>query len=260
MIDIKLIREKPDFVKQALLNRNYDTKIIDDILSLDAKFRNLTNQVNQLRSQRNTISKQVAQKKASGQTDEVELLMNEGKKIGEQIDSIESQLKEIEQQINRLILFVPNIPDSSVPVGKDETFNPQIRKWGEPRKFDFPAQAHWDLGPALGFMDFDRAAKLSGSRFTVMYNAFAKLERALINFMLDLHTKEHGYTEVWVPHLVKRSTMTTTGQLPKFEEEAYRIEADDLFLIPTAEVPLVALRSDEILEEKDLPLLYTAYT
>ncbi|MFN4190117.1 MAG: serine--tRNA ligase [Pseudothermotoga sp.] len=260
MIDIKLIREKPDFVKQALLNRNYDTKIIDDILSLDTKFRALTNQVNQLRSQRNAISKQVAQKKASGQTDEVDLLMNEGKKIGEQIDSIESQLKGIEEQINRLILFVPNIPDSSVPIGKDETSNLEVRRWGEPKNFDFPAQAHWDLGPALGLMDFDRAAKLSGSRFTVMYSAFAKLERALMNFMLDLHTKEHGYTEVWVPHLVKRSTMTTTGQLPKFEEEAYKIEADDLFLIPTAEVPLVALRSEEILEEKDLPLLYTAYT
>lgn len=260
MIDIKLIREKPDFVKQALLNRNYDTKIIDDILSLDTKFRALTNQVNQLRSQRNAISKQVAQKKASGQTDEVDLLMNEGKKIGEQIDSIESQLKGIEEQINKLLLFVPNIPDSSVPIGKDETSNLEVRRWGEPKNFDFPAQAHWDLGPALGLMDFDRAAKLSGSRFTVMYNAFAKLERALMNFMLDLHTKEHGYTEVWVPHLVKRSTMTTTGQLPKFEEEAYRIEADDLFLIPTAEVPLVALRSEEILEEKDLPLLYTAYT
>ncbi len=260
MIDIKLIREKPDFVKQALLNRNYDTKIIDEILMLDAKFRNLTNQVNQLRSQRNAISKQVAQKKASADVQEIEALVNEGKKIGEKISSIEAELKEIEEQIGKLVLFIPNIPDQSVPIGKDETFNQQIRTWGEPRKFDFPAQAHWDLGPALGLMDFDRAAKLSGSRFTVMYGAFARLERALINFMLDLHTKEHGYTEVWVPHLVKRSTMTTTGQLPKFEEEAYRIEADDLFLIPTAEVPLVALRSEEILEENQLPLLYTAYT
>lgn len=260
MIDIRLIREKPDFVKKALEKRNYEKKMVDDLLSLDAQFRELTNQINQLRAQRNSISKMVAQAKSSGKTEEIENLTEEGKKIGRQIDSIEDQLKEIKVQMEKLMLLVPNIPDDSVPEGKDETSNREIRKWGDPKKFDYNPQAHWDLGPSLGLMDFDRAAKLSGSRFTVMYGMFAKLERALTNFMLDMHTKEHGYTEVWLPHIVKRETMTITGQLPKFEEEAYRIEADDLFLIPTAEVPLVALRSNEILEEKDLPLLYTAYT
>ncbi len=260
MVDIKLIRENPDFVKQALKSRNYDTKPVDEILELDRKYRSLTTELNQLRSQRNSISKQVAQAKAAGREDEIINLTALGKQVGERIDEIENQQKEIEVKIKNILLYIPNIPDASVPVGKDELFNVEVRKWGEPRRFSFEPLAHWDLGPKLGLMDFDRAAKLSGSRFTVMYSALARLERALINFMLDLHTKEHGYTEVWVPHLVNRNTLTVTGQLPKFEEEMYRCDADDLFLIPTAEVPLVALRSDEILEEKELPILYTAYT
>lgn len=260
MLDIRLFRENPEYVKNALKNRNYDTSIVDEIVSLDTKVRQLTNEVNQLRAQRNNISKRVAQAKARGDEQEVLQLTEEGKKINERIEFVEKDLDEIKEKLNKLMLYVPNIPHESVPVGPDETHNVEVRKWGEPRKFDFSPKAHWDLGPELGLMDFDRAAKLSGSRFTIMYSALARLERALINFMLDLHTKEHGYTEVWVPHLVKRGTMTITGQLPKFEEEAYRIDSDDLFLIPTAEVPLVALRSDEILEEKHLPLLYTAYT
>jgi len=260
LLDIRLFRENPEYVKNALKNRNYDTSIVDEIVSLDTKVRQLTNEVNQLRAQRNNISKRVAQAKARGDEQEVLQLTEEGKKINERIEFVEKDLDEIKEKLNKLMLYVPNIPHESVPVGPDETHNVEVRKWGEPRKFDFSPKAHWDLGPELGLMDFDRAAKLSGSRFTIMYSALARLERALINFMLDLHTKEHGYTEVWVPHLVKRGTMTITGQLPKFEEEAYRIDSDDLFLIPTAEVPLVALRSDEILEEKYLPLLYTAYT
>jgi seryl-tRNA synthetase len=260
LLDIRLFREDRERIKNALKSRNHDTAIVDEIVSLDTKVRQLTNEVNQLRAQRNNLSKRVAQAKARGDEQEAARLMEEGKNIGERIDAIEKELDEVKQKLDRLMLYVPNLPHESVPIGPDETHNVEVRRWGEPRKFDFEAKAHWDLGPQLGLMDFDRAAKLSGSRFTVMYSAFARLELALINFMLDLHTKEHGYTEVWVPHLVKRSTMIVTGQLPKFEEEAYRIDSDDLFLIPTAEVPLVALRSDEILEEKQLPLLYTAYT
>ncbi|AEH51761.1 serine--tRNA ligase [Pseudothermotoga thermarum] len=260
MIDIKLIRENPDFVKKALENRNYDPKMVDEVLELDKKYRALTTELNQLRAQRNNISKLVAQAKAAGKEDEVVSLTSQGKQISERIDAIEDEQKQIEAKIKNLLLYIPNVPDSSVPIGKDETFNVEVRRWGEPRKFDFEPLPHWEIGPKLGLMDFDRAAKLSGSRFTVMYSALAKLERALINFMLDLHTKEHGYTEVWVPHLVTRNTLTVTGQLPKFEEEMYRCDMDDLFLIPTAEVPLVALRADEILEEEDLPILYTAYT
>lgn len=259
-MDIRLFRENPEYVKNALKNRNYDTSIVDEIVSLDAKVRQMTNEANQLRAQRNNISKRVAQAKARGDEQEAAQLTEEGKKINERIEFVEKDLDEVREKLNRLMLYVPNIPHDSVPVGPDETHDIEVKRWGEPRKFDFSPKAHWDLGPELGLTDFDRAAKLSGSRFTIMYSALARLERALINFMLDLHTKEHGYTEVWVPHLVKRSTMTITGQLPKFEEEAYRIDSDDLFLIPTAEVPLVALRSEEILEEKHLPLLYTAYT
>ncbi|RKX50183.1 MAG: serine--tRNA ligase, partial [Thermotogae bacterium] len=167
---------------------------------------------------------------------------------------------EIERSLKNLLLQVPNIPHTSVPVGEDESGNVEVRRWGKPREFDFPPKAHWDLGPDIGLMDFERASKLSGSRFTVMYGKLAKLERALVNFMLDVHVLEHGYTEVWLPHLVKRETITITGQLPKFEEDLYNTKKDDLFLIPTAEVPLVALHAGEILEEKDLPKKYVSYT
>jgi seryl-tRNA synthetase (EC 6.1.1.11) len=207
LLDIRLFREDRERIKNALKSRNHDTAIVDEIVSLDTKVRQLTNEVNQLRAQRNNLSKRVAQAKARGDEQEAARLMEEGKNIGERIDAIEKELDEVKQKLDRLMLYVPNLPHESVPIGPDETHNVEVRRWGEPRKFDFEAKAHWDLGPQLGLMDFDRAAKLSGSRFTVMYSAFARLERALINFMLDLHTKEHGYTEVWVPHLVKRSTM-----------------------------------------------------
>ncbi|MGB9614765.1 MAG: serine--tRNA ligase, partial [Fervidobacterium sp.] len=197
--------------------------------------------------------------KAEGNNEEFEKVIAESKKIGEEIAQYESKQKELEEKMFNLALYVPNIPHESVPVGKDETENVEIRRWGEPRKFDFEPKAHWNLGPALGMLDFDRGAKLSGSRFTVMFGAIAKLERALAQFMLDVHTK-NGYLEVNVPHLVKRETITATGQLPKFSEELYTCEKDDLYLIPTAEVSLAALHIDEILEESELPKKYTAFT
>lgn len=260
MIDIKTIREQAELVKQSLRKRNENDDVVDVILEFDKQRRKIIEAVNTLRGQRNAASKKVAQLKASGENEEAGKVIAQAKQLGQQIATEEKKLSEYEEKIMELLLRIPNICHESVPFGNSEDDNVEVRKWGKPRVFDFEPQAHWDLGPKLKLMDFERAAKLSGSRFTVMYSCFARLERALINFMLDIHTKQHGYTEVWVPHLVKRETMTTTGQLPKFEEEAYRIESDDIFLIPTAEVPLVALRSNEILQEADLPLRYVAYS
>ncbi|MCD6103787.1 MAG: serine--tRNA ligase [Thermotogaceae bacterium] len=260
MIDIKTIREQAELVKQSLRRRNENDDVVDVILEFDKQRRKIIEAVNALRGQRNAASRKVAQLKASGENEEAEKVIAQAKQLGQQIATEEKKLSEYEEKIMELLLRIPNICHESVPFGNSEDDNVEVRKWGKPRVFDFEPQAHWDLGPKLKLMDFERAAKLSGSRFTVMYSCFARLERALINFMLDIHTKQHGYTEVWVPHLVKRETMTTTGQLPKFEEEAYRIESDDIFLIPTAEVPLVALRSNEILQEADLPLRYVAYS
>ncbi|MGC8954723.1 MAG: serine--tRNA ligase [Fervidobacterium sp.] len=259
MIDLKVLRKDPKIFYEALEKRNYPAQIVDEILELDKEWRNYLNIVNNLKAKRNELSKLVAKYKAEGNNEEFEKVIAESKKIGEEIAQYESKQKELEDKMFNLALYVPNIPHESVPVGKDETENVEIRRWGEPRKFDFEPKAHWNLGPALGMLDFDRGAKLSGSRFTVMFGAIAKLERALAQFMLDVHTK-NGYLEVNVPHLVKRETITATGQLPKFSEELYTCEKDDLYLIPTAEVSLAALHIDEILEESELPKKYTAFT
>ncbi|MGC8819971.1 MAG: serine--tRNA ligase [Fervidobacterium sp.] len=259
MIDLKVLRKDPKIFYEALEKRNYPAQIVDEILELDKEWRNYLNIVNNLKAKRNELSKLVAKYKAEGNNEEFEKVIAESKKIGEEIAQYESKQKELEEKMFNLALYVPNIPHESVPVGKDETENVEIRRWGEPRKFDFEPKAHWNLGPALGMLDFDRGAKLSGSRFTVMFGAIAKLERALAQFMLDVHTK-NGYLEVNVPHLVKRETITATGQLPKFSEELYTCEKDDLYLIPTAEVSLAALHIDEILEESELPKKYTAFT
>lgn len=260
MLDIKIIREDPEKVKDALKKRGYSVEIIDNILEKDKIWRKLIAKENEFRFKRNEISKAIAKLKKEGREEDVKKLIEEGKTISQEVEKLENEKKEIESHLKYLLLQVPNIPHSSVPVGEDESGNVEIRRWGSPKKFDFPAKAHWDLGPDIGLMDFERASKLSGSRFTVMYGKLAKLERALINFMLDIHILEHGYTEVWLPHLVKRETITITGQLPKFEEDLYNTKKDDLFLIPTAEVPLVALHAGEILEEKHLPKKYVSYT
>ncbi len=258
MIDIKLLRKDPDLFKSAMKKRGYDPEVIDEVLKVDKEWREITTKINELRSRRNEISKEVAKLKREGK--DASDLLEEGKKVGLEIKRLEDEKRKIETLQTDLILRIPNVPHESVPVGEDESENVEIRRWGSPREFDFEPKAHWDLGPMLGQMDIERAGKLSGSRFVILYDKFAKLERALISFMLDLHTKEHGYREAWVPHLVKRETMTWSGQLPKFEEEAYNTKKDDMFLIPTAEVPLVNLHAGEILKEGDLPLKYVAYT
>jgi seryl-tRNA synthetase len=258
MLDIELLRKNPEFVKERLRLRREDyPKLVDEALRLDEERRSILRELEALRAERNALSKEVGKRKSKGeQTAELE---GKVKEIKEKIEGLEDKLSKVEEQLKSVMLSIPNIPHQSVPVGKDETENVEVRSWGVPRDFDFEPKAHYEIGEALGILDFERSASLSGSRFTVMWGLGAKLERALINFMLDFHTSK-GYKEVWVPHLVKPEILEGTGQLPKFEEDLYFCERDGLYLIPTAEVPLTNLFRDTILEEKDLPIYLTAYT
>jgi len=258
MLDIELLRKKPELVKERLrLRREEYPTLVDEALRLDEERRSILRDLETLRAERNALSKEVGKLKSKGeQTAELE---GKVKEIKEKIEGLEGQLSKVEEQLKSVMLSIPNIPHQSVPVGKDETENVEVRRWGVPRDFDFEPKAHYEIGEALGILDFERGASLSGSRFTVMWGWGAKLERALINFMLDFHTSR-GYKEVWVPHLVKPEILEGTGQLPKFEEDLYFCERDSLYLIPTAEVPLTNLFRDTILEEKDLPVYLTAYT
>jgi seryl-tRNA synthetase len=258
MLDIELLRKNPEFVKERLRLRREDyPRLVDDTLKLDEERRSILRDLEALRAERNALSKEIGKRKAKGeQTADLE---GKVKEIREKIESLEDELSRVEEQLKSVMLFIPNIPHQSVPVGKDETENVEVRSWGVPRDFDFEPKAHYEIGEALGILDFERGASLSGSRFTVMWGWGAKLERALINFMLDFNTSR-GYKEVWVPHLVKPEILEGTGQLPKFEEDLYFCERDGLYLIPTAEVPLTNLFRETILEEKDLPICLTAYT
>ncbi|WP_457622005.1 serine--tRNA ligase [Persephonella sp.] len=261
MLDVKLIRSNPDLVKERLSRRDpvYE-KMIDEILDVDEERRRIIREVEDLKAEKNRLSKEIGLLFKEGKREEAEKVKDEVQAKNKKIERLEKDLKEIEKRFNYLLLTVPNLPHESVPVGKDEEDNVEIRRWGEPRKFDFEPLPHWDIGEKLGILDFERGAKLSGSRFTVMYREAARLERALINFMLDLHTKEHGYTEVWTPVLVRSEILVGTGQLPKFEEDLYKISEEDLYLLPTAEVSLTNLHAGEILKEEELPKYYTAYT
>jgi seryl-tRNA synthetase len=258
MLDIELLRKNPEFVKERLRLRKEDyPRLVDEALRLDEERRSILKDLEALRAERNALSKEIGKRKSKGeQTAELE---GKVKEIKEKIEGLEDKLSKVEEQLKSVMLSIPNIPHQSVPVGKDETENVEVRRWGVPRDFDFEPKAHYEIGEALGILDFERGASLAGSRFTVMWGWGAKLERALINFMLDFHTSR-GYKEVWVPHLVKPEILEGTGQLPKFEEDLYFCERDGLYLIPTAEVPLTNLFRDTILEEKDLPIYLTAYT
>jgi seryl-tRNA synthetase len=258
MLDIELLRKNPELVKERLrLRREEYPTLVDEALRLDEERRSILRELEALRAERNALSKEIGKRKSKGeQTAELE---GKVKEIKEKIEGLEVQLSEVEEQLKSVMLSIPNIPHHSVPVGKDETENVEVRIWGVRRDFDFEPKAHYEIGEALGILDFERGASLSGSRFTVMWGWGAKLERALINFMLDFHTSR-GYKEVWVPHLVKPEILEGTGQLPKFEEDLYFCERDGLYLIPTAEVPLTNLFRDTVLEEKDLPIYLTAYT
>ena len=258
MLSIELIRRDPDAVRQALEARG-EADPLAELLSLDTQWRQASTQGDELRAQRNRVSRDLGQARASGQKPPQEIIQ-EMRQVGEEIDRLERGTQELEGQINTILLGLPNLPLPDVPPGGGEEDNLKVRHWGEPRNFDFTPLAHWDLGEQLGIIDFQRGVKLSGSRFYTMFGAGAKLERALISWMLDLHTQEHGYTEVMLPLMVKRESMEGSGNLPKFSENLYHDDEDDLWLIPTAEVPITNLHREEILDPESLPRNYVAYT
>lgn len=257
MLDIKRIREDFDNVKKALEKRGkkYD---LESFLTLDEKRRNLLQQVEELKNKQNVASKQVPILKKEGK-DTTEL-MAEMKELSEKIKGLDNQVREVDEEIKNLLYSIPNTPNDKVPVGLDDTENEEIRKWGEPRKFDFEPKPHWDLGEQHDILDFARAAKVSGARFTVYKGIGARLERALINFMLDTHIEKHGYIEVMPPQMVNKDSMYGTGQLPKFAEDMFRIENNGYYLVPTAEVPVTNLYRDEILNGSDLTISHCAFT
>ncbi len=257
MLDIALIREQSEQVKDGLLSRNEDPVRVDTILALDAQRRELLQEVEVLRAERNRVSREIGRLKDKA---ERERLIAEMRQVGDRISELEVQLRQVESELKTAMLEVPNLPHESVPVGPDETHNVLVREWGKPREFGFEPVPHWDLGPELGILDFERGVKLSGSRFYVLRGAGARLQRALIAWMLDVHTREHGYTEIYPPFVVKAECMWGAGELPKFAGNIYHDVEDDLWLIPTAEVPLTNLHRDEILTGDDLPLRYVAYS
>ncbi|HPE90850.1 MAG TPA: serine--tRNA ligase [Synergistales bacterium] len=257
MLDIRLFREKPEELKIALETRNGFFPV-EDIIGLDSRRREILTRSDELRSERNQGSREIAELRKKGE-DATEL-MEQMRITGEEIRENDEQLAELEGRIQSLLLEIPNLPHDSVPVGADESFNKVVRSWGEPPVFDFEPLPHWDIGESLGIMDFERGVRLAESRFTVLKGAGARLERALINFMLDIHTREHSFVEVQPPFLVNSDTMKGTGQLPKFAEDLYSCSSDDLWMIPTAEVPLTNLHRGEIIPEEELPLYLTAYT
>jgi seryl-tRNA synthetase len=261
MLDLRFVREKTDAVRAALARRGI-TVDLTEFLALDDKRRAAQQEIETLRRRRNEVSEEIGRLKKAGQPAEDKVV--EMRAEGDRIAELENSAREVEEAQRNILLNIPNLPNASVPDGKDENDNQEIRRWslqgGEPPKFSFEPKPHWDLAEYLDIIDFDRAAKITGARFALYKGMGAQLERALINFMLDLHTTEHGYLEVLPPFMVNKTSMTATGQLPKFEEELFRVENGTYYLIPTAEVPVTNIHRDEILPEEKLPILYTAYT
>ena len=257
MLDLKFVRENLDKVAEALKNRHTEVDL-DAFRKLDQERRDLLQEVEADKSLRNSVSAEISKMKKNGEDASEKILSM--RTLGDKIAETDKKLKEVEQGLRDIMLTIPNMPDASVPVGKDDTENPEVRKWGEPTHFDFEPKAHWDLGENLGILDSDRAAKVSGGRFYYYLGLGARLERAVYNFMLDQHTQKDGYTEVIPPYIVNRETMTGTGQLPKFHEDMYRLEGMEMYLIPTAEVPLTNYYRDEIIDGAKLPIYLTAFT
>ncbi len=247
MLDIRLIREDSETVRQSLVNRHEDTAVVDEIVALDAMRRERILELEELRRSR----KQLARDRAAAE---------QGRALREQVRQLEDAVRDLEQDLEGLVLQVPNVPDQSVPIGADEEDNPVVRTWGEPKTFDFAPAPHWALGESLGIIDFERGVKLSGTRFYVLKGLGARLQRALIAFMVALHTDEHGYQEIYPPYMVKRESAAASGHLPRFADTMYHDEEDDLWFVPTAEVPLTNLHRDEILSPGMLPFDYVAYT
>jgi seryl-tRNA synthetase len=256
MIDLNLIREKPDIVCQALSARQMDTSPVELVLQLDEQRRALIQQGETLKAERNLVSKEIAQiNDAATRQTKIDAMRS----VGDRITALDEELRQVQSQLNELMSFIPNLPDARTPIGKDEHDNVVIKTVGEIPRFDFEPKPHWDLGTELGIIDFDQGVKITGSRFYVLSGAGARLQRALIAWMLDLHTRQ-GYTEKYPPFMVKSDTLIAAGQLPKFYDNLYKDHEEDLWMVPTAEVPLTGLHMDDILEEASLPRYYTAYT
>ena len=256
MLDINLIREKPDIVRKSLKDRQMDASPVDSILKLDEKRRELLTKAEALKAERNAVSKEIGKMKdEAARKSKIDAM----RAVGEEISAMNKKLAEVDAELQSLTSTLPNIPDERTPYGKDEYENVVIKTVGKPREFDFQPLPHWDLGPALGIIDFERGTKITGSRFYVLSGPGARLQRALIAWMLDLHIRQ-GYTEKYLPFMVKTETVYGAGQLPKFADNLYKDHEEDLYFVPTAEVPLTGYHMDEILEEADLPRLYTGYT
>jgi seryl-tRNA synthetase len=256
MLDLRFVRENIDLVKRKMEERGLAVDL-NDFVKVDSEWRDVLREVEQLRYERNSVSEKIAQlkKEKKDASEEIKAM----REVSQKIKELEVRLEEKENSLRQILLMIPNIPHETVAPGKCSDDNPEIRKWGEMPQFSFPPKPHWEIGETLGILDFERGAKITGARFTLYWGLGARLERALINFMLDLHTKEHRYMEVLPPFMVNRESMTGTGQLPKFEEDLFKTSLD-YFLVPTAEVPVTNIHANEILSEKDLPLYYTAYT
>jgi seryl-tRNA synthetase len=257
MLEIKFVRQNLETVQKALETRGQSADL-DAFKTCDDERRAILQELEALRHQRNVVSDQIAEMKKAG--DNADTVVAKMREVSSRIKTLDKALAEILETFEDILLGLPNIPHASVPLGKDETDNPVIKTVGDPPGFDFEPKAHWDVGAALGILDFERAAKIAGARFPLYFGAGARLERALINFMLDLHTQTHGYTETLPPFMVNRQSMTHTGQLPKFEEDLFKLADWDYFLVPTAEVPVTNIHQDEVLDEAQLPIYYTAYT
>lgn len=258
MLDVKMLRNELEKVKEALHNRGGTTEGLDRFISLDERRRALLVESEQLKNKRNTVSEEIARLKKEKQ--DADALITEMKEVSDRIKEMDEQVREVEEEIRGLLLTIPNIPHDSVPVGRDETQNVEVRKWGEVPVFSFASKAHWDLAQDLELLDFETAAKVTGSRFVFYKGLGARLERALISFMMDFHVEHYGYTEVLPPYMVNRESMIGTGQLPKFEEDAFKVGGTDYFMIPTAEVPITNMHRDEIMSGEVLPLYYAAYS
>ncbi|MED3668646.1 serine--tRNA ligase [Geobacillus kaustophilus] len=258
MLDVKILRTQFEEVKEKLMQRGGDLTNIDRFEQLDKDRRRLIAEVEELKSKRNDVSQQIAVLKREKK--DAEPLIAQMREVGDRIKRMDEQIRQLEAELDDLLLSIPNVPHESVPIGQSEEDNVEVRRWGEPRSFSFEPKPHWDIADQLGLLDFERAAKVAGSRFVFYKGLGARLERALINFMLDIHLDEFGYEEVLPPYLVNRASMIGTGQLPKFAEDAFHLDSEDYFLIPTAEVPVTNLHRDEILSADDLPLYYAAYS
>ncbi len=260
MLDVRFIVENPDLVKRNAAAKNEKRARIDDVVSLHEKRKKLQHGVDEARTRINALSKEIGAAKKADPKADVSAKQSESRSIGDGIRKSEEDMKDIERELDGLLQWIPNIAHESVPAGEDAASNATVRTWGEPKRPGFKPRPHWELGKDLGILDEERSARLSGSNFLLLKGAGALLERALINFMLDLHVRSHGYTEIWPPFLANRDSMYGTGQIPKLEDDMYRLRDDELWLIPTAEVPVTNLHRGEILSHGQLPLYYTAYT